>query len=107
VRGLTIHVRMAGRIPAISFVRRSRGRARVLAAGGGFTDSDRGQHGLRPFAESDRDVLRYACGHLGVVNTWPHSLHRTQLSASHVCRCILARGSVSGLLQWVQGGVEA
>ena len=27
--------------------------------------------------------------------------------ASHVCRCILASDSVSGLPQWVQSAVEA
>ena len=25
------------------------------------------------------NVARYTYGHLGVVNAWPHSLHRTQI----------------------------
>jgi hypothetical protein len=37
---------------------------------------------------------------------WPHSLHRTQSSASHVCRRIIASGSVSELAQRLHGGVE-
>jgi hypothetical protein len=49
---------------------------------------------------------RQYSSHRGIVNVWPHSLHRTQSSASHVCRRIIARGSVSELAQRLQGGVE-
>ena len=44
------------------------------------------------------------CGHRGAVNVWPHSLHRTQSSASHVCRRIIASGAVSELAQRVHVG---
>jgi hypothetical protein len=53
-----------------------------------------------------RTAERQHCGHRGAVNMWPHSLHRIQSSASHVCCRIIARGSVSGLPQRVQGAVE-
>ena len=53
-----------------------------------------------------RTAERQNCGHRGAVNMWPHSLHRTQSPASHVCRRIIARGSVSELAQRVHGGGE-